>query len=116
LALKIEILENFLVLDPLLRSMLGWNLLVSNDLLPDGGKLMHFLWTLCFMKVYAKQGPMSVLCGGADQKTIRKWAWAFMSALASLEPDLVRLSVAVILLESSITLTFFACRLFGRID
>ena len=71
-------------------ALTAWNMLATLQLIPEGGQLKHFLWTLCFMKVYAKQGPMSVLCGGADHKTIQKWVWQFISALAVLEPELVR--------------------------
>ena len=39
--------------------------------------------------LYPKQGPLSVLCGNADHKTITKWVWPFISALADLEPHLV---------------------------
>ena len=60
-----------------------------SDLLPEGGTLLHLLWTLCFLKVYPTETPLSSLCGGADPKTIRKWVWLFIGALASLEGCLV---------------------------
>ena len=61
------------------------------ELLPKGGTLQHFLWTLCFLKVYPTETPLSALCGGADPKTIRKWVWLFIFALADLEIILVSL-------------------------
>ena len=57
--------------------------------LPEGGTLQHWLWTLCFLKVYAKQGPMCVLCGGCDPKTFKDRVWNFLEAFALLEPDVV---------------------------
>ena len=63
------------------------------DRLPQGGTLKHFLWTLCFLKVYATETVMSSLCGGADPKTIRKWVWRFIFALSELEEHVVRLIV-----------------------
>jgi hypothetical protein len=76
-------------------ALTAWNMLASLSLVPEGGALKHFLWTLCFMKVYAKQGPMSILCNGADHKTIHKWVWQFMEALADLEPDVVSPTPAI---------------------
>ena len=73
-----------------LIALSAWSLLCTNGLLPEVGTLTHFLWTLCFLKVYAKQGPLCVLCGGCDHKTVMKWVWLFVGALADLEPDLVR--------------------------
>ena len=32
---------------------------------------------------------MCTLCGGVDAKTLRKWAWAYIDALADLEPEVV---------------------------
>ena len=54
-------------------ALVAWQMMCSAGILPEGGTLMHWLWTLCFLKVYAKQGPLSVLCGGADPKTMHKW-------------------------------------------
>jgi hypothetical protein len=39
--------------------------------------------------VYAKSEIMSRLTGGADKSTIRKWVWQFITAIASLEPQVV---------------------------
>ena len=70
-------------------ALIGWQMLTDSTLLPEGGKLEHWLWTLCFLKVYAKQGPMCVLCGGCDPKTFKYWVWNFLEAFALLEPDVV---------------------------
>ena len=63
--------------------------LERTGLLPDGGTFVHLLWTLCFLKVYPTETPLSALCGGADPKTIRKYIWPFIFALANLEVHLV---------------------------
>ena len=66
-----------------------WNMLLTLFYLPKGGLLTHFLWTLCFIKVYPKQGPLCMLCGNADHKTVHKWVWLFIEAIANLESHLV---------------------------
>jgi hypothetical protein len=70
-------------------ALVAWNLINELDLLPEGGTMTHFPWTLCFLKVYAKQGPMCGLCGGVDHKTLKKWIDKFLVALADLEPHVV---------------------------
>ena len=101
-------------------ALAAWTMMCSAGILPEGGTLMHWLWTLCFMKVYAKQGPLSVLCGGADPKTIHKWVWLFIRAFVVLEGDVVSLRSLVVdsfLAVSSILTTFHAaCRSNGKTD
>ncbi len=64
--------------------------LVYTDLLPEGGTFQHMLWALCFLKVYPTETVLSSLCGGGvDPKTIRKYIWPMIFALASLEDYLV---------------------------
>lgn len=67
-----------------------WNLLVMKALLPNGGTVNHFLWTLTFMKTYAKGKNLSRACGNADLKTIRHWVWLFIRAIAEMESSVVR--------------------------
>jgi hypothetical protein len=67
-----------------------WGLLLTTDLLPDDGTLEHLLWTLMFMKIYAKQKTLCALCGGTDPQTLKKWVELFVEAISSLEPTLVR--------------------------
>ena len=66
-----------------------WNLLVTTDLIPLGGTLDHLLWTLMFLKLYTKEGPLCNLAGGVDRKTLSKWVWLFICAIAQLEPSVV---------------------------
>ena len=59
-----------------------WQLLISRQLLPQGGTMMHLLWTLMFLKVYPSEEALKRLCGGADNKTTRKWIGQFTSSIA----------------------------------
>ena len=74
---------------------LVWKLLVNNDLLPEKAQIKHLLWALFFMKVYPKQGPACSVVGGSngavDPKTLGKWVWMFIQAIANLEPVVVSL-------------------------
>ena len=66
-----------------------YELLFSEELLPTGGSLSHFLWALMFMKIYGKERNLCTLAGGVDKKIFRKWAWLFVDAIVSLEPEVV---------------------------
>jgi hypothetical protein len=67
-----------------------WCLLTDNDLVPEKGTMEHLLWTLLFMKVYAKENTLASLADSKpDPKTFQKWVWAFIPAIALLEPQLV---------------------------
>ena len=70
-------------------AMIAWDFLAAYDFLPPDGTIEQFLWSLMFLKVYAKAGPMSTLCGGADYETIMKYVWLFVYALAHLEQYVV---------------------------
>jgi hypothetical protein len=41
-----------------------WNLLDEHDLIPEKGEIKHLLWTLVFLMIYPKQGPVCSLVGG----------------------------------------------------
>ncbi len=53
-----------------------WDLLLRDDLLPEGGRLKHLLCALHFLKVYPKQSPgcfaVGTSTGIVDLKTHRK--------------------------------------------
>ena len=70
-------------------ALITWNMLCNLGFLPDGGTMLHFLWTLCFLKVYAKQAAMCVLYGAVDPKTAKKWVSQFIRAIADLAPHVV---------------------------
>ena len=67
----------------------AWHLINDHNLLPKGGMFLHFLWALCFLKVYPTETVLASLCGGSDPKTVRKWVWQFVIALSDLEPYIV---------------------------
>jgi hypothetical protein len=54
-----------------------WLLLLHEEICPSGGRPLHLLWALYFLKVYAKEGPGCAVVGGGgggvDPKTHRKW-------------------------------------------
>ena len=67
-----------------------WVHLDAHGYTPHKGTMEHFLWTLLFMKVYAKENTLAALVDGKpDPKTFQKWVWAFIPAIACIEPDLV---------------------------
>lgn len=71
-----------------LVALTGWTMLVRFDLLPSGGTLQHYLWTLAFLKQYGKTLQLCQFCG-CDGKTLRTWTWRFLYALSELEPYVV---------------------------
>lgn len=77
-----------------LVALTAWNMLVDHELLPDGGRLEHYLWTLQFCKAYGKLSTLCQLCK-CDAKTLTKWVWQFIHALSELEPYLVSYEDAV---------------------
>ena len=66
-----------------------WNLLATMDMVPSGGTLEHFMWTLMFLKLYTKESPLCNLAGGVDRKTFSKWVWLFIFAISGLESTVV---------------------------
>lgn len=90
-------------------ALLAWNLLVQHDLLPEGGMIMHLLWSLHFMKVYPKQDAGSAAAGGSggsiDVKTWAKYLWPFVYSLSLLEQHVVRCNNYLFLLLSSVKIS-----------
>ena len=66
-----------------------WEMLVDDHLVPDEGCIEKFLWSLMFLKVYAKERTMCSLAGGIDPKTFRSWVSKFILAMANLESSVV---------------------------
>ena len=62
-----------------------WSLLLITDTLPEGGSILHLLWTLLFLKTYSKQKVLCSLAGIKDNETFRKWTWLFISAICELQ-------------------------------
>lgn len=70
-----------------------WRKLVKYDLVPEGGEIKHFIWSLFFMKLYPLEKPSCALAGGSggavDPKTLRKYIWPMIRNTAMLEQYLV---------------------------
>ena len=70
-----------------------WRMLSEYDLVPEGGKIVHILWTLHFFRAYPKEGPACAIAGGSggavDPKTHRKIVWAFTYAIADADSIVV---------------------------
>jgi hypothetical protein len=78
---KIVISENTLaVVFSVLVALSLWGMLLTTASLPDGGTLEQLLWTLLFIKTYAKQKTMCPLCGGINPKTLQKWVKLFVKS------------------------------------
>lgn len=69
-------------------ALILWYRLKHNDLIPDKGTMIHFLWTLMYAKTYPKWKTMSRLTG-ADPKTIRYWIGLFRRSIQNLLPFIV---------------------------
>ena len=64
--------------------------IVDNPVLPDAYEPKHLLWTLNFLLTYATERRMCCFLK-ADRKTIRKYTWPTICALASLSKQYVSL-------------------------
>ena len=60
-----------------------WITLDIDVLGPRGGKRIHLLWMLMFLKEYCTQDSLSGLCG-VTRNTFRKWVDAFLHRVSNL--------------------------------
>ena len=93
-----------------------WGMLTMLDLVPLDGTLHHLLWTLYFLKSYAKMKTLCSVCGGIDPNMLQKWTWEFIFAIALFEPFVVSFYVAVLLACELLSHNLVLFRLFLRID
>jgi hypothetical protein len=49
----------------------------------------HLLWTLMFLKTYAKQKVLCALAGAVRDETFQKWTWDFIHAIVQLEDSII---------------------------
>ena len=61
-----------------------------------GAKPEHLLWCLLFLKVYSGEAVHASLVG-CDEKTFRKWAWTFVTAIADMHDDFVSVILIVVM-------------------
>ena len=77
----------------ILVAMNVWSLLDEYSLLPDCVKIPQYLWGLWYMRNYPKQSVACEKMGGCrgalDPKTLRKYVWIVITAIASLESVVV---------------------------
>jgi hypothetical protein len=65
-----------------------WNLLIETGNLPPSSFEYHLLWGLMFLKLYCAESIHAALAG-CDEKTFRKWSWAFVDAISFLKERVV---------------------------
>lgn len=73
--------KSFFGVSPLVCSI-TWKMIYSK--LPSEATPKHLLWSLCFLKQYASEHTRHLIFQ-TDEKTIRKWTWIFVDALANLD-------------------------------
>ena len=61
-----------------------FNLLLSEDVVPDEGELKYRMWSLVFMNTYGKEKTVYSLVNGVNPKLFRKLVWIFIRAIADL--------------------------------
>ena len=68
-----------------------WNLIdpVGNCDKFRGAHPKHLFWTLIFLKNYPTYPILCRVCGFVDPKTLRKWIWIFVPAIAGLKGEVV---------------------------
>jgi hypothetical protein len=66
-----------------------WQLLQQHNIMPMGGAPKHLLFSLHYMKQYGTEVSMASFFS-CDEKTLRKWAWIFIKAMAKLAPIVIR--------------------------
>ena len=54
------------------------------DTVPPGGKPIHLMWALLFLKVYGT-GTVNSELTGVTPRTFRKWSWAFVRLMAHMK-------------------------------
>jgi len=54
------------------------------DSRPEGTSPVHLLWMLLFLKCYGTEAQTRALVH-ADEKTVRKWVWAWVDVVAQLD-------------------------------
>lgn len=60
-----------------------WRKIIINGA-PEGSQPKHLLWCLCFLKLYTTDHNRAAFLK-ADEETVRKWTWIFVSLVANLE-------------------------------
>jgi hypothetical protein len=83
-----------------------------------GKEPQHLLWALLYVKVYTNECITKKLLG-RDPKTVRKWVWIFLEAIANLSSDVVSENFFFDIIQSYLTLLLFineSHRSYGKIE
>ena len=95
-----------------------WSLLLQRDMIPEQGRTNHLMWALFFMRAYPKEGVTCATVGGSggaiDPKTLRKYIWPFIHAIAELEPVVVSFSFLLFCMNTHELAHPICSRLFSR--
>ena len=70
-----------------------WDLLSQWQMIPEDGTTNHIMWALFFMRAYPKEAVTCLTVGGSggaiDPKTLQKYIWLFICAIAGLQSEVV---------------------------
>ena len=70
-----------------------WDLLSQWQMIPEDGTTNHIMWALFFMRAYPKEAVTCSTVGGSggaiDPKTLPKYIWPFIHAIAGLQSEVV---------------------------
>jgi hypothetical protein len=61
-----------------------WNTLYFQKKIPDGGMVIHLLWTMAFLKLYDTESIYLTMFAVTD-KTFRKWVWKFLDSIHTIK-------------------------------
>ena len=81
-----------------------WCLLDVENEGPEGATVLHLLWALMFLKVYATVDVLSRI-SKVNPVTFRKWTWDLVFRIAGLHHDLASFCVDFLFFYSSYLLT-----------
>ena len=96
-----------------------WDLLSQWQMILEDGTTNHIMWALFFMRAYPKEAVTCSTVGGSggaiDPKTLRKYIWPFIRAIAGLESEVVSFLCMICVFAISHESTHPICsRLFSR--
>ena len=66
----------------------------------------YLLWALLFLKMYATEATLSSIAH-TNCKTVRKWRWLIVGAIAAQKPQMVSLFLQTDIADNFVSLLFF---------
>jgi hypothetical protein len=61
-----------------------YNKLVEQNLIHNKCRVLHFMWTLVFLKIYSSENALCTLLK-CSEKTLRKWVWYYLEKCSQIE-------------------------------